>query len=150
MRDRHATGCVILAAHPFTFNSQLRSKRRRRPVTVGTKLYVGNLNYNTNEASLREAFGADGREVASVSVARQAVAVATVEAAVHPALDHVQVVSVRPLVASIVLPVAVDTVRVAAVRAVVAARAIAIVKARPMIARRSDATTTTAIRPFVA
>ena len=45
-----------------------RSKRRRRPVTVGTKLYVGNLNYNTNEASLREAFGADGREVASVSV----------------------------------------------------------------------------------
>ena len=35
---------------------------------MGTKLYVGNLNYNTNEASLREAFGADGREVASVSV----------------------------------------------------------------------------------
>ncbi len=35
---------------------------------MGTKLYVGNLNYNTNEASLREAFGANGREVASVSV----------------------------------------------------------------------------------
>ena len=35
---------------------------------MGTKLYVGNLNYNTNEASLREAFGANGREVASVSI----------------------------------------------------------------------------------
>ena len=35
---------------------------------MGTKLYVGNLNYNTNEANLREAFGANGREVTSVSV----------------------------------------------------------------------------------
>jgi len=35
---------------------------------MGTKLYVGNLNYNTNEESLRQMFGADGREVASVSV----------------------------------------------------------------------------------
>src|SRR5690349_4848149 len=35
---------------------------------MGTKLYVGNLNYNTNEAILREAFGANGREVTSVSV----------------------------------------------------------------------------------
>ena len=35
---------------------------------MGTKLYVGNLNYNTNEASLREAFGANGREVVSVSI----------------------------------------------------------------------------------
>jgi RNA recognition motif-containing protein len=35
---------------------------------VGTKLYVGNLSYNTNEASLREAFGANGREVVSVSI----------------------------------------------------------------------------------
>jgi len=35
---------------------------------VGTKLYVGNLNYNTSEDSLRQAFGADGREVASVSI----------------------------------------------------------------------------------
>jgi len=35
---------------------------------VGTKLYVGNLNYNTNETSLRDAFGADGREVTSVSI----------------------------------------------------------------------------------
>ena len=35
---------------------------------MGTKLYVGNLNYNTNEESLREAFGANGREVASVSI----------------------------------------------------------------------------------
>jgi RNA recognition motif-containing protein len=35
---------------------------------VGTKLYVGNLNYNTTEESLREAFGANGREVASVSI----------------------------------------------------------------------------------
>lgn len=35
---------------------------------MGTKLYVGNLNYNTNEESLRQLFGANGREVASVSV----------------------------------------------------------------------------------
>jgi len=35
---------------------------------VGTKLYVGNLNYNTSEQALREAFGANGREVASVSI----------------------------------------------------------------------------------
>jgi len=35
---------------------------------VGTKLYVGNLNYNTTEQILREAFGANGREVASVSI----------------------------------------------------------------------------------
>src|SRR5690242_21356340 len=39
----------------------------RRP-SVGTKLYVGNLNYNTTEDSLREAFGANGREVTSVSI----------------------------------------------------------------------------------
>jgi RNA recognition motif-containing protein len=35
---------------------------------VGTKLYVGNLNYNTTEEALREAFGANGREVTSVSI----------------------------------------------------------------------------------
>ena len=35
---------------------------------MGTKLYVGNLNYNTTEDSLRTAFGANGREVASVSI----------------------------------------------------------------------------------
>jgi RNA recognition motif-containing protein len=35
---------------------------------MGTKLYVGNLNYNTTEDSLRQAFGANGREVASVSI----------------------------------------------------------------------------------
>ncbi|MCX5743133.1 MAG: RNA-binding protein [Proteobacteria bacterium] len=35
---------------------------------MGTKLYVGNLNYNTTELSLKEAFGANGREVLSVSI----------------------------------------------------------------------------------
>jgi hypothetical protein len=35
---------------------------------MGTKLYVGNLNYNTGEQALREAFSANGREVTSVSV----------------------------------------------------------------------------------
>ena len=35
---------------------------------MGTKLYVGNLNYNTTELALKEAFGADGREVLSVSI----------------------------------------------------------------------------------
>jgi RNA recognition motif-containing protein len=35
---------------------------------MGTKLYVGNLNYNTSEQALREAFSANGREVTSVSI----------------------------------------------------------------------------------
>ncbi len=35
---------------------------------MGTKLYVGNLNYNTNEQSLRELFSGNGREVVSVAV----------------------------------------------------------------------------------
>lgn len=35
---------------------------------MGTKLYVGNLNYNTNEESLRTAFSSNGREVTSVSI----------------------------------------------------------------------------------
>ena len=35
---------------------------------MGTKLYVGNLNYNTSEASLREAFGGNGRQVTSVAI----------------------------------------------------------------------------------
>src|SRR5688500_8662999 len=35
---------------------------------MGTKLYVGNLNYNTSEDSLRQRFGANGREVTSVSI----------------------------------------------------------------------------------
>ena len=35
---------------------------------MGTKLYVGNLNYNTNEESLRTAFSSNGREVSSVSI----------------------------------------------------------------------------------
>src|SRR5690242_20445036 len=48
-----------------TLDSEPESSRRP---SVGTKLYVGNLNYNTTEASLREAFGANGREVASVSI----------------------------------------------------------------------------------
>jgi len=35
---------------------------------VGTKLYVGNLNYNTTEDALRQAFSGNGREVTSVSI----------------------------------------------------------------------------------
>jgi cold-inducible RNA-binding protein len=35
---------------------------------MGTRLYVGNLSYNTTEESLRSAFGADGRNVKEVSV----------------------------------------------------------------------------------
>lgn len=35
---------------------------------MGTKLYVGNLNYNTGEQALRELFGANGRDVVSVAV----------------------------------------------------------------------------------
>jgi|SoiMethySBSTD1v2_1073268.scaffolds.fasta_scaffold2737389_1 RNA recognition motif-containing protein len=35
---------------------------------MGTKLYVGNLSYNTTEASLRAAFEADGRQVREVAM----------------------------------------------------------------------------------
>ena len=35
---------------------------------MGTKLYVGNLSFNTSEEALREFFAADGREVKEVSI----------------------------------------------------------------------------------
>ena len=35
---------------------------------MGTKLYVGNLNYSTTEDDLRSAFGADGRTVTEVAI----------------------------------------------------------------------------------
>jgi RNA recognition motif-containing protein len=35
---------------------------------MGTKLYIGNLSYNTTEDALRAAFGADGRQVTEVSI----------------------------------------------------------------------------------
>jgi RNA recognition motif-containing protein len=35
---------------------------------MGTKLYVGNLNYNTTEEELREVFGEDGRQVQEVAI----------------------------------------------------------------------------------
>src|SRR5262249_19278323 len=35
---------------------------------MGTKLYIGNLSYNTTEETLRAAFAADGRTVTEVSI----------------------------------------------------------------------------------
>ena len=35
---------------------------------MGTKLYVGNLSYNSTEASIRSAFEADGRQVREVAL----------------------------------------------------------------------------------
>jgi RNA recognition motif-containing protein len=35
---------------------------------MGSKLYVGNLSYDTSEEELREAFGADGRTVKEVAL----------------------------------------------------------------------------------
>ena len=35
---------------------------------MGTRVYIGNLSYHTDEASLREACAAGGREVVSVSI----------------------------------------------------------------------------------
>lgn len=35
---------------------------------MGTKLYVGNLSYQTTEETLREAFAADGRQVQEVAI----------------------------------------------------------------------------------
>jgi RNA recognition motif-containing protein len=35
---------------------------------MGTKLYVGNLSYESTETSLRSAFAADGRQVREVAV----------------------------------------------------------------------------------
>ena len=35
---------------------------------MGSKLYVGNLNYNTSEDDIRNAFSADGHQVMSVAI----------------------------------------------------------------------------------
>ena len=35
---------------------------------MGLRLYVGNLSFQTEESGLTEAFGADGRQVASVTI----------------------------------------------------------------------------------
>jgi RNA recognition motif-containing protein len=35
---------------------------------MGSKLYVGNLSYDITEEALREAFSADGRQVAEVAI----------------------------------------------------------------------------------
>lgn len=35
---------------------------------MGTRIYVGNLSFDSTEESLTQAFGADSREVASVSI----------------------------------------------------------------------------------
>ena len=35
---------------------------------MGTKIYVGNLSFNTTENELRDLFAADGREVSEVAV----------------------------------------------------------------------------------
>ena len=35
---------------------------------MGNKLYVGNLDYNTTEQTLGEAFGADGRQVTEIAI----------------------------------------------------------------------------------
>ena len=35
---------------------------------MGKKLYVGNLSYDTGEQELRDAFGADGRQVEDVAI----------------------------------------------------------------------------------
>ncbi len=35
---------------------------------MGTKLYVGNLSYNTTEETLRSLFSADGRQVTEVAI----------------------------------------------------------------------------------
>ncbi len=35
---------------------------------MGTKVYVGNLPYTTDEAQLRQLFGADGRNVSDVAI----------------------------------------------------------------------------------
>ncbi|MDF1562277.1 MAG: RNA-binding protein [Deltaproteobacteria bacterium] len=35
---------------------------------MGKRLYVGNLSYNTTEEGLRDAFGADGRNVVEASI----------------------------------------------------------------------------------
>jgi len=37
-------------------------------MAIGTRLYVGNLSYNTDEQSLREVFEQEGRKVAEVKL----------------------------------------------------------------------------------
>src|SRR5690242_4658456 len=58
---------MVICAPPSYGTLDSEPESSRRP-SVGTKLYVGNLNYNTTEQTLREAFSGNGREVASVSI----------------------------------------------------------------------------------
>src|SRR5262249_14320340 len=44
------------------------ARERKGHVRMATRLYVGNLSYNTSEEALREAFAAEGRQVSSVSI----------------------------------------------------------------------------------
>jgi cold-inducible RNA-binding protein len=37
-------------------------------MAIGTRLYVGNLSFNTNDSTLRAAFEADGRQVVDVKI----------------------------------------------------------------------------------
>ena len=37
-------------------------------MAIGSRLYVGNLSFNTGETALREAFSADGRSVVEVKI----------------------------------------------------------------------------------
>jgi RNA recognition motif. (a.k.a. RRM, RBD, or RNP domain) len=60
--------CVGWIRFHLSLGTNRRSSLIAGDLAVGTKLYVGNLSYNTNEASLRQAFGANGREVASVAI----------------------------------------------------------------------------------
>ena len=59
---------LLATVHPDLIQTDSRRKAQEISTVMGTKLYVGNLNYTTTEESLRAAFGANGREVTSVSI----------------------------------------------------------------------------------
>jgi cold-inducible RNA-binding protein len=44
------------------------NENNQKKVEMGTKLYVGNLSYESTESGLRSAFAADGRQVQEVAV----------------------------------------------------------------------------------
>jgi RNA recognition motif-containing protein len=47
---------------------RLIARHEEIAMAIGTRLYVGNLSYNTNESSLREVFEQEGRKVAEVKL----------------------------------------------------------------------------------
>jgi len=65
---RHVLGSVPYKFRLAAHDSGCFSVERARVITMGTRVYVGNLSFNTSEDSLRTLCAADGRNVSKVSI----------------------------------------------------------------------------------